>query len=441
MAAKPKHPNAKTYTNKATGKVTPIKAKPAKKVVRPPAVNPLDAAVTSAVNSQVLPYENASADRARQYEADASNSEAINARMQQNLVGIQQTLATANNDALGLAAQRGTASADQMARNQSFLSGVLGNYVGDGGVGLQGAAQHSGVQVAADAAGNTRSVYDAGQAANGNLASQRSAMTLAQGERAGQLLQQRLADQRSIANEIARIRGQAPMLKRQFGREDEELRIAKEDLGLRRQQVSDARAANQAQTELGYYQTDASLAGQAAGAQADAAKDAKANAGRFGYNIDKKYDDAIAAVMASVGPTAILGPDGQQIPNPNHAWRSTIKRLQSEGLTGGQAVLLASKWLPDRLKIHGDKSPSVIYKILKSGELGFKLSDAVAKQVFQLSGLNWAHRLKAPKKPKATVSVPVRPGRPGSNVSAGDIGGGGAVRPGDLNTGTPVKIN
>lgn len=440
MAVKPKHPNAKTYTNKATGKVTPIKAKPAKKVVRPPAVNPLDAAVSSAVNSQVLPYENASADRARQYEADASNSELINARMQQNLVGIQQTLATANNDALGLAAQRGTASADQMARNQSFLSGVLGNYVGDGGVGLQGAAQHAGVQVAADAAGNTRSVYDAGQAANGALAQQRGAMTMAQGERAGQLLQARLADQRSIANEIARIRGQAPMLKRQFGREDEELRIAKEDLALRRQGVNDARAANQAQTDLGYYQTDASAAAALAGAGADAAKDAKANAGRFGYNIDKKYDDAIAAVMASVGPTRILGPNGEQ-PNPNHAWRSTISRLQSEGLTGGQAVLLASKWLPDRLKIHGGKSASVIYKILKSGELGFKVSDAVAKQVLAAAGLNWADRLKAPKAKKPTVNIPVAGGKPGTNVSAGDIGGGGNVGAGDLNTGKPVKIN
>lgn len=432
-AAKPvrtatKVKSAKTYRNKATGKVTAIRQKPKAKPV--PKVNPLDAAVTGAIDGQVKPFEQANVERGTQYTRDIADTDAVQNALQQNLVGITKTLATANNDALGLAAQRGTASGDRMASNMNFLQSVLGNYVGDGGVGLQGAAQHEGVQVAADAAGNTRSVYDAGQASNGNLAQQRGALTMAHGERAGQLLQARLADQRALQNEIARVRAQAPMLKRQFGREDEELRIAQNDLALRRQQVTDQRNANAAQTELGYYQTNVGAASDAAGNAADAAKDAKANAGRFGYGIDKKYDDAIAAVMASVGPTSLMGPDGKPTKNPNHAWRSTIQRLEAEGLSGGQAVLLASKWLPDRLKIHGAKSPSVIYKILKSGELGFKLSDATAKQVFLAAGLDWSKRVaKAPAKPKKPVFRDPNP----QTVNPGGIAvnpGGIAVNPG-----------
>lgn len=388
--------SAQTYRN-AAGKIVPIR-----KPVVPPKANPLDAAVSSAIDAQVSPYEAAAADRARQYEADQANGEAINNRLQQNLLGIQQTLATANNDALGLAAQRGTASADQMARNQSFLSGVLGNYVGDGGVGLQGAAHAGGVQVGADAAGNTRSVYDAGQAGNSNLASQRSALTLAAGERSSQILQQRLADQRALANEIARIRTQAPLLKRQFGREDEELRIAKEDLGLRRQQLGDQRAANAAQTQLGYYQTDAQLAGQIASDKADAADKAAENRGQYGFGIDKKYDQTLTELFKSVASPNIQDPADptKTKPNPARRWRGLIQTMQGMGLTGGQAVLLASKWVPERLKIHGAKSPQVIYKLLKSGEMGFKVSDAVAKQVFQSAGLDWSQRVPKATKPK-----------------------------------------
>lgn len=392
------------------------------------AVNPLDQAVNSAITSQVSPYEQANANRLTQYEHDTADNKAAGDLLQQNLKGILNTQATANNDALGLAAQRGTASADRMASNMSFLQSVLGNYVGDGGVGLQGASQHAGVQVAADNAGNTRSVYDAGRAAEGNLSQQRGAQVMQQGERSQQLLAKRMEDQRAIQNEIARIRAQAPLLKRQFGREDEEMRIARQDLALRRQGQNASIQQAKDQLDLGYYQTDAGTAAALEGAKVDAGKDA----GRYGYGINKKFDDRLAAIQDDVSPPKVRDPaTGEVVENPNHRWRATIDRLRNEGLTPGQSLLLATKWLKGRLSIHGDKSPSVIYKLLKSGELGNKFSDAVAKQVFQLAGFDWSQRVAKPKKP-TTVRVPGAQtdsagnmtGRPQGAVTGTDLANG-----------------
>jgi hypothetical protein len=320
-----------------------------------------------------------------------------------------------------------------MERNQNFLREVLGNYVGDGGAGMQGAVQMGAAQSGADNAGNAVSIGLAGRASEGQLSSMRGAENMAHGERAMALLSKRQEDQRAIENEIARIRAQAPMLRRQFGREDEELRIAKQDLALRRQQVADARAANAAQIDLGYYQTNAGAAADAAGNAADAAKEAAANRGKYGYNIDKKYDTMLDELFKSVASPTVPDPADptKTVPNAARRWRALITAMQGFGLTGGQAVLLASKWVPERLKIHGARSPQVIYKILKSGELGFKLSDAVAKQVFQLAGLNWAHRNKKPSSGGANrpVSGILGP-NPGGTVGAGTIHNGGiSVQP------------
>lgn len=399
-SARAKFPKAKTWTDKQGnvraigGRIVRAAPKPGA-AVKPP-VNPLDAAVGSAITSQVKPYEGMEADRVTQYNHDLADQRAVQDEVQQQLLGIHRTLATANNDALGLAAARGT-DTSAMQRNQNFLRDVLGNYVGDGGAGMQTAIEMGQSRMGADAAGNAAQIGLAGRASEGHLSTLRAAENMAHGERAAALLAKRQADQHAIENEIARIRAQAPLLRRQFGREDEEMRIAKQDLALRRQQAADQRASNQAQVDLGYYQTDAQAAASLAGSKADAAKEAAANASRYATivpGLNKKYDDAIEAVRQAVMPTAIAGADGTTTENPNHRWRAAIDQLKAGGLTTGQAVLLASAWLPDRLKVHGADSPRVIYRILKSGELGGKLSDAVAKKVFQLAGLDWSQRNK-----------------------------------------------
>jgi hypothetical protein len=377
-----------------------------------PAVNPLDSAVNSAIAAQVKPFMGADASRLQRYEADTADSKHAHDLLQQNLLGIMQTQATANNDALGLAAQRGTAGAERMQANMGFLQSVLGNYVGDQGVGLQGASQHAGVQTAADAAGNTRSVYDAGRASEGNLSQQRGAMVMQAGERRDQLLAKRLEDQRAIQNEIARIRATAPLLKRQFGREDAELQIAQQDLALRRQMASDQRANNEAQIGLGYAGLDAQAEANKPAANANAGKYA-----RFG-NVDKKYDAMLDELFKSVASPKVQEQqeDGsiKQVDNPARRFKSLLTTLKGMGLSPGQSALIAASWVPERLKIHGDKSPQVIYKMMRSGELGNKYSDAVIKQVFQTAGLDWNKRTKggSPMKPKPAAKPQPRPTRP-----------------------------
>lgn len=430
------HPNAKTFRNGA-GAIVPIRRPAAApKKAAPPKVNPIDAAVTSQLAGQSKPYEGMLADRQKQYDADRTDQIGIGDQIQSQLLGIQKTLATANNDALGLAAQRGTASADQMQRNMDFLSSVLGNYVTDDGSGLRNAASQQGVVATADAAGNAAGVRTLGVGSNNQLAAQRGAQEMAVGERAKALLDARIADQRAIQNEIARIKATAPALRYKMQQDAADRVRADKELGLSQAQVNEQVRSNKAQENLGYYQTNV-------GAASDASKGAAANAGRYGFGIDKKYDDAIAALYGTVAPGKIADPahPGKYIENPNHRWRETIKQLANAGLSGGQAVLLASKWMPDRLTIHGGDSPSTIYKALKDGSLGFKLSDAVAKQVFQQAGLDWNKRTssKKPSKghgltlPAGTINAGKPVGSTGVNHGGANVvTGGSASKPGNL---------
>lgn len=129
-----------------------------------------------------------------------------------------------------------------------------------------------------------------------------------------------------------------------------------------------------------------------------------ADQSKYGYGLHARYDKDLDSLYGSLQPIPkidpetgkpLVGSDGRpvMVSNPNRRWRDTINKLTGLGINGGQAVLLASKWLPDRLKIHGRNSPAVIYNLLKSGELGFKLSDNVAKQVLANIGPNaWNQR-------------------------------------------------
>lgn len=133
---------------------------------------------------------------------------------------------------------------------------------------------------------------------------------------------------------------------------------------------------------------------------------------KYGFGLDKKYDAAIDSLFGTIADqkVPVVGPDGKPTgamqANPNRRWRDVIAKLTGVGVPGGVAVILASKWLPERLKIHGRNSPSVIYKALKSGELGFKVSDAVAKQVLANIGPNaWAQR--NPSRAQSTANTAV----------------------------------
>lgn len=416
---------AKTFTD-SKGVVRPVKApaKPAKKAV-PPKANPLDAAVNSAIQGQIKPYQAANTERQTQYTQDVADSAGVDSSLQAQLAQIRAGLDSSNANALGLAASRGSAVPDQMQRNQSFLRDVLGNYTTNGGTGLDTAASQQGVISNANASGNAAAVGLAGSSGASQLAAQSGAAGMAGRERGTQLLQARLADQRAIQNQIAAIKATAPALRREYQNQDfDRYTLAAGELGLS--------ASAQAEQKR---QFDASLAAGTAAAAADAKPAAPKS--KYGFGISGQYDKDLDSLYSTIANKVVpqIGsdqkPTGQNVANPARKWRDVVSKLTGLGIPGGQAVLLASKWLPERLSIHGKSSPAVIYKLLKSGELGFKLSDAVARQVLSNIGPNaWAQRNANPR----AVTIPVRPGKPGTTVGAGDLGGG-ALNAGDLAAG------
>lgn len=360
------------------------------KIVKRAAVNPLDAAVNSAIGAQVQPYTAMDKSRLAQYNKDVADTNAVQETLQQRLAGIQSGLQSANADALGLAAQRGTASADQMQRNMDFLRQTLGNYTSDQGA-IAGGVQPASVASGSDAAGNAVGVGLAAGASGNQLAAQRGASVLAGGERSAQLLNARKQDQLAIQREIARIRSQAPLLKRQFGRENAEMSLARQELGLSKQQLSEQKRQFDASQDYQYDALDA-------GTKADKIKN-ETKKSDYGYGIPASLDEKISTIFSQVAEPKVPvldpatgQPTGATGDNDKRRWRTVISQLRGLGVKGGPAVLLATKWMPERLNIHGSKSPQVIYKILKSGELGFKASDAVAKQVFKQAGLDWSKR-------------------------------------------------
>lgn len=395
------------------------------KIVKRAAVNPLDAAVNSAIGAQVQPYTAMDKSRLAQYNKDAADTSAVQETLQQRLAGIQSGLQSANADALGLAAQRGTASADQMQRNMDFLKQTLGNYTSDAGAIVNG-VQPAVVASGADAAGNAAGVGFAGSASANQLAAQRGASVLAGGERSAQLLNARKQDQLAIQREIARIRSQAPLLKRQFGRENAELSMVRQELGLKKQTFAEQqRQFDLSQTEAS-RQFDESLgADRASQAEKDAAAKNKNLVKKWGVSVPKHLvSDLDGLYSASLAPKT---PEGAE--NPAHRWRTVYAEMTKLGIGKAQAALLASTWLPDRLKIHGKKSPQVIYKMFKDGSLGFKASDGYLKALFSKVGLDWSKRVaKSP-----SVKLPGVTGTgPNGTVGTGDIGGGGMVGTGDL---------
>lgn len=188
---------------------------------------------------------------------------------------------------------------------------------------------------------------------------------------------------------------------RQARLQNAQLKLAQDQFGL---QVASTASDN--------AYRDRALAAQTSATESAAASNPKVDpkdVSKYGFGIHAKYDADIDGLFGKVANKLVpeLGADGKptgaDVPNPNRRWRDVVAKLTGLGVNGGQAVILASKWLPDRLKLHGVRSPSVIYKILKSGELGFKVNDAVAKQVLSNLGPNaWAQRYP----PRKTVSKP-----------------------------------
>lgn len=419
-AKKPRHPNAKTFTD-ASGRVRPVRSKAPARTVRPPKPNPIDAATTAALQGQIKPWRAANVERQTLYERDVADSGAVGQALDAKIAGIQSGLADTNATALGLAAQRGVESQDQMARNQSFLQSVLGNYVTDGGAGLSGAAQAQGVAANADAAGNATSVALGNNSGSSQLAAQRGAMTMQGGERASQLLQARMADHRSIQNEIARIKATAPAVRQALADKQREYWLAGQELKLSRAQQEEQRRQFDANLQLQYgqmNQQDDQFYDGLDAEQAAAAKPKPGSGGRvakYGVQIPKHLVADVDALYSTVmSPTL---EDGSE--NKAHRWRLAYGKLGELGIGKAQAALLASTWLGDRLRKTG---PAGVYKMLKTGDgLGFKASDALARQIFQIAKLDWSKR----KGPSMRVNLPqvTQGSGPGGAVTGTDIAG------------------
>jgi hypothetical protein len=149
----------------------------------------------------------------------------------------------------------------------------------------------------------------------------------------------------------------------------------------------------------------AQVFGQAQTAQAAAAQAAESRgpSSKYGFKINARYDKDLDAIYNAVRDKKILqevvdasGNKGtQRVDNPNRRWRNIVDQITGVGISRVQAIMLASKWAPERLKIHGNKSPQVIYRMLKNE---YNLTDGQAKNVFRIAGLNWNNRVKKPSR-------------------------------------------
>jgi hypothetical protein len=295
----------------------------------PPKVNPLDAQVNSAIAAQTQPYMLQLGQSNQQYGADIGQSNTAGKALQGELGGIQKSLQGDSANLLALAAQRSAGNDSQLAQNRAYLQSILGNFMGD--------QSHQGIGAATNA-GDVQNAYLQGLnslSRGAQMGSMRGASAMATNEHLGELQTARQAAAKQIMNQISAIRAQAPLLRRQFGQENEQMNLARQELGLKKQAMeNDFTNATLDRTAA----RDALLA-DARQKQIDAKTKAnladKTTAGTVYNNLWKRIEIKDGQGHGTGQFTTVP---------PKHQFQDSMAALINNGLSPDAAVYYAAKW-------------------------------------------------------------------------------------------------
>ncbi len=367
----------KTYTNKATGKlmyvgggaVPPAIAAKLRAAARRRAaaarpaparpVNPLDAQVNAAIGERVKPLQGMLGEREKQYAAEGQLAGRANTALQGELDRIGGVYNEAKGQAIGAVGAGQVATEGEQARGNAFLQSVLGGFMPDAAQAAPAQAQN---QLIAGAQGDLQNRTIAGQlaleqqAGNAGLAMQRTATGQQAAEFTRDRLDARNADTRTIQTQIAAIQAGAPALRRQFGRENEQMSLARQQLQLDRQNLGqnqsqfDANLAFQreglasSEEQAGLDRETAAAGGAGGGAAASAASAKRVEAARS--SAGTMVDNMMTVAASATGDPAAFAQLKKRLPglklgvkNAQGAWVLDNKKWKA--LAGKPSTITA----------------------------------------------------------------------------------------------------
>lgn len=313
-----------------------------------------------------------------QFRGEVDQNGRLGQMYDQRLAGLQSGGHADLGSMLQRAAELKGISAETIAKNQAWLTSIMGQSEGGAQAqDTQAAAAATGADIGAVNDQMAREIGQGGQRLDEFLTSTRAAGGAATREFGQQAGLRRGAAMREIDSAINANRSKAPALARDIAMQEREAAlkeaVAQREWGLDAARFQSDNAYKAAQVQLGYDRLDAQ------GRPKPPAAPAAVKPGRYG-NIPVRYDAAIQKVYESLNRADDPKTEGVDESRVVRPWRTAFDELTKQaGLNPTTAALLTSKWYPESIT---SSNPFKIITLLRNRGVSEAAQSRIVDQAF-----------------------------------------------------------